>query len=474
MNSLSKKAIYAELLEWLDSRIGFTETMLKPIPEWSLNPFSWLGGLTVMVFLVQGLAGIFMLLYYVPLPDQAYSSTIYVIKSVPLGQLIETLHLYGAYAMILLAFMHLMRNYFSGAHKKPRELMWVAGMLLGFLVLGFSLTGYLLPWTIVSKSGTDVSIGMLGLLPADLGRVVKFLAVGSGSDAAMLRSFISIHTVVLPAAFLSLLGIKFYMFEIHGSNVPPYVKNRLYNRAWFPDVSLYAAMIGGVLIMLLLSVSALFPISLPPEFTPEAASSYVAQPDWYFLWMYQVLKFSFFEGPGIFVGLGVVTIFFLLLTLLPFYDRGKDRDPRSRPIFIIVGVLIVAELAALTIWGYFTPGQVIPGFQAAAVVGGLAAAVFLLSWMLFHARARTRLRPPEVGAFARMLLAPFACMRLTGIFVFLLTVASIAFASLGRCFCGQCTRQAALVSRAIVVFSIGGMTLIKRTLVSAYEGSGRF
>ena len=115
-----------------------------------------------IVFLVQGLAGVFMLLYYVPLPDQAYSSTVYVFKNVPLGQLIETLHLYGAYAMILLAFMHLMRNYFANVHKKPRELMWVAGMLLGFVLLGFGLTGYLLPWTVVSKSGTDVTIGMLG------------------------------------------------------------------------------------------------------------------------------------------------------------------------------------------------------------------------------------------------------------------------------------------------------------------------
>ena len=145
MIPLSKKSMYTRLIEWVDLRIGLTETLLKPVPEFSLNPFYWLGGLMMMIFMVQGLAGVFMLLYYVPSPDQAYSSTVYVFKNVPLGQLIETLHLYGAYSMILLAFMHLMRNYFANVHKKPRELMWVAGMLLGFVVLGFGLTGYLLP-----------------------------------------------------------------------------------------------------------------------------------------------------------------------------------------------------------------------------------------------------------------------------------------------------------------------------------------
>src|SRR3972149_11162575 len=104
---MSKKTIYTRLVKWLDLRIGLTETMLKPAPEYSLNPFFWLGGLMMIVFLVQGLSGVFMLLFYVPLPDQAYASTVYVFKNVPLGQVIETLHLYGAYAMILLAFMHL-------------------------------------------------------------------------------------------------------------------------------------------------------------------------------------------------------------------------------------------------------------------------------------------------------------------------------------------------------------------------------
>ena len=82
---MNKKNLYTRLIEWLDLRIGLTETLLRPVPEYSLNPFYWLGGLMGILFLIQGLAGVFMLLYYVPLPDQAYSSTVYVFKNVPIN-----------------------------------------------------------------------------------------------------------------------------------------------------------------------------------------------------------------------------------------------------------------------------------------------------------------------------------------------------------------------------------------------------
>jgi quinol-cytochrome oxidoreductase complex cytochrome b subunit len=475
MKPMNKKNVYTRLMEWLDLRIGLTETMLRPVPEYSLNPFYWLGGLMVIVFLVQGLAGILMLLYYVPLPDQAYSSTVYVFKNVPLGQLIETLHLYGAYAMILLAFMHLMRNYFANVHKKPRELMWVAGMLLGFVVLGFGLTGYLLPWTVVSISATDVAVGMLGLLPPQLSGLAKFMITGSGSDAALLRRFVAIHTVILPAAFLSLLGIKFYMFETHGpAYTPAYIKDHFDEVEWFPKVLLYVAMVGSAFIGLLLAISALFPFSLPPAFTPAAAAAYVSQPDWYFLWMYQVLKFSFFEGPGIVIGLGGVTLFFVLLLLLPFYDRGTERNLGSRPLFTTIGVLIVAELITLTVWGYLTPGQVIPGSQAVTVVGGVAAIVVGVSLMIFRRRKGAMAGSPQGSTLAKIMITPFLRIRLTAVFLLVLVVASVTLASLTDCLLGRCSSQVPLAPTLLLfILSVCSMTLMTRRLVGAFERSER-
>ena len=100
---MSRKNPYDRLVDWFDVKFGFAKTPLKPIPDFTLNPIYWLGALLAVTFGLQALTGMFMLLYYVPNPLEAYSSTMYVMNSVPLGQLIETLHLYTAYAMILLS-----------------------------------------------------------------------------------------------------------------------------------------------------------------------------------------------------------------------------------------------------------------------------------------------------------------------------------------------------------------------------------
>ncbi len=427
---MSQETTYNRIIEWFDSRIGFTRTPLRPAPEYTLNPLYWLGAIAVISFVMQGLTGLFMLLYYVPLPDQAYSSTMYVFKQVPLGQLIETFHLYNAYAMILLAFTHLMRNYFANVHKRPRELMWIAGVLLGIVTLSFGFTGYLLPWTVVSKSATDVALGMHGMLPGQLGSLVGFFMSGTGGDAATLRRFFTIHTVLLPAALLVLLGFKLYMFEVHGAAyIPAYVKGHAKNLPWFPKIFLYATMIGLVFIALLLTVSAVFPLVLPPAFTPEAAASFVVQPDWYFLWFYQILKFSPFEGTGMYYAIGIVTVVAVLLLLLPFYDKGKERNPGSRPVFTTVGAILIAELLALTLWGHVTPGQVIPAAQAATVIGGTAVIVSLVSFFLFRRKRRLQVKPSLTTTAPKTMTNAFNYGVSTIFFIFLIILSSVTLAS---------------------------------------------
>ena len=109
---MSEKTAYDKLVDWFDVKFGFAKTPLKPIPDFALNPIYWLGLLLAVTFGLQALTGVFMLLYYVPTPAQAYSSTASVINSVPLGSLAETFHLYTAYAMILLTFLHLASKLF--------------------------------------------------------------------------------------------------------------------------------------------------------------------------------------------------------------------------------------------------------------------------------------------------------------------------------------------------------------------------
>ena len=457
-----------KFVEWFKDRFGLKISVLRPVPEYSMNPLYWLGALTAIAFGLQVLTGLLMLIYYVPTTDQAYSTTLFIIKYVPLGGLLETVHLYGAYAMILLAFLHLFRGYFASVQKRPREMMWVIGMLMGLTVMAFGLTGYLLPWTVVSKSATDVSIGMLSFLPAQIGPIVTFLIAGSGTGAGELTRFFDLHIVVLPAALLSLLALKLYMFEAHGAAEPVSVgaKEKSKDVPWFPTVYLYFAMIGALFVAVLFVVAAMFPISLPVEFTPAAASNTVAQPDWYFLWMYQVLKFKSFEGSGIYVALGVVSLAAIAISLLPFIDRGSERNPLLRPIYTTIGVIIVAELLVLTVWGYLTPGQIIPDSEAILVNGGVAGAIAVVSLFMFKLRRRSNKeeRAPMKSRL-RAIALPFTNRQVTAVFLIPLVAGSVSFANVvDSLTSGQINALIVLANFSVLMVSFYAMARMMRNL----------
>jgi quinol-cytochrome oxidoreductase complex cytochrome b subunit len=239
---------------------------------------------------------------------------------------------------------------------------------------------------VVSKAATDVAIGMISLVPGQIGLILKFLITGSGDDQTTLWRFVNIHTVILPIVLLALLVLKLYMFEVHKAAPIPYRKGRIKVLPWFPKVFSYLLMISSVYLAFLFAITAFFPLILPPEFSPEIASKYVAQPDWYFLWIYQILKFSVFEGTHVYYALGGVVIFLMIIFLLPFIDKGAERNPISRPIYTSIGAVILIIFIGLSIWGYLTPGQVIPISKAVMVMGGLALATAIVTYMAIKIR----------------------------------------------------------------------------------------
>jgi quinol-cytochrome oxidoreductase complex cytochrome b subunit len=459
-------------VEWVKSRFGLRTNVLRPVPEYSMSPLYWLGALTTIAFGLQVFTGLLMMIYYVPTIAQAYSSTQFIMQYVPFGLLLETIHLYGAYAMILLALLHLFRGYFLSVQKKPREMMWVTGMLMGLTVMGFGLTGYLLPWTVVSKSATDVSIGMLSFLPAQIGPIVTFLVAGDGSSAAELTRFFDLHILVLPAALLSLLALKLFLFEAHGAAEPVTGAKESRDIPWFPTVYLYFAMLGSLLIAAIVVASALFPLSLAAQFTPGGASNYVPQPEWYFLWMYQVLKFASFEGQGIYYALGAVTALLGGLIVLPFIDRGVARNPRSRPIYITAGIIAIVELVVLTVWGYLTPGQSIPDAQAAEVLGTAALVGALASAFLLRRPRIIQRVSLAVKAVPRALTLPLKNRWWGLVFVITLCVGSVCFANIvGSISLGEVSSPVLFVNLAGLVITFYAMLRIMRNLTTAYRRS---
>jgi quinol-cytochrome oxidoreductase complex cytochrome b subunit len=406
MTEPGKKGPVGKLVGWFDSRLGLSYPLLKPVPQFSINPFYWLGALTVVAFLIQGVTGMVMLLYYVPTPTQAYSSTLFIFQSVYFGQFLETIHLYTAYAMIMLAFLHMMRGYFVSVHKKPREVMWVVGMLMGFVTLGFGFTGYLLPWTVVSKSGTDVGVGMISALPQPVSSFITFLVVGSGGDAGQILRFFDLHIVILPVVLILLLFAKMYMLEAHGVAEP--VTGTGLSKVSklfpiFPDVTLYLLELAALFGAGMLIISVLFPIRIAPEYTPALAGTITAQPDWYFLWIYQILKISVFEGNNLPIALTLVTLILGGLVVLPFIDRSKKRRILERPVYVALGAVLATEIAVLAVWGLLTPGKIIQFGQAVLVLGGTAALVGLSTFgsIRFLSRRAGTSRPGPGNATVR-------------------------------------------------------------------------
>jgi cytochrome b6 len=460
-----------KMTNWVDDRIGFTKTMLRPAPSYTMNPLHWLGALAIMTFGLQVMTGFLMLLYYVPTPQQAYATTMFIMRNVPFGHVLETIHVYGAYAMILLAFLHMMHGYFSSAHKQPRELMWVVGMLMGFTTLGSGLTGYLLPWTVLSKSATDVSIGMINLMPPNIGNIVKYLATGTGSDAEELTRFFVLHILMIPTVLLVLFAGKMYMFEIHGASQPASQSTREVKfYPWFPRVFLYITMIGSAYLSLLIAASIVFPLNLPPEYSVSAAQHYTAQPEWYFMAVYQVLKFAMFEGNNEPAAMALVTMAAILMALLPFIDRSERRDPAQRPLYSTIGLIIIVELIVLTVWGYLTPGQTIENPQALLGIGIPALATAVTVWLVWRRRKggaeRRGVSEPTISGALRVMTTPFKAPLLTVVFILLLLVGSLSFASFVNSLIAIENQTALLiVSIIILLASFTAMSLIVKSLV---------
>ena len=378
-------SVVGRLVGWVDKRLGLSGTILKPVPTYAMGVGPWLGALAVVCFAILGITGMMMLPYYSAASgDTAYSSTTNIITKLPLGSLIESIHLYAAYSMILFAFLHLMRGFFASVQKSPREVMWFVGMGMGLVTLFSGFTGYLLPWTVVSKSATDVSIGIMGYLPDPIRGLMTYVVQGSGSDVDLLSHFLALHVVILPGILAVLFLLKLHMFEVHGASRPEDVKKPLTPERiqasmarggpdpadstrtypWFPTVATYLLMITAVFAAALVFMASVFPLQLGPEYTSVTAQGAVPEPEWYFLWVYQIFKMSVFEGS---MTLGAILLAIALLVLLlvfPLFDRSPRKDYHRRPFYTSIGIAMVYELITMTVWASMTPGQTIAALDA--------------------------------------------------------------------------------------------------------------
>jgi len=354
----------AALIHWLDERLHL-EGLLAPfkhktVPQHKMSYWYFFGGITLFLFMVQVLTGILLLLYYHPGANEAFESVQYIVTQVQFGWLIRSIHSWSANLMIFTAFAHMFSVLFLKAYRKPRELTWVTGVLLLFLVMGFGFSGYLLPWNTLAFFATTVGTQMAGQVPFIGHAMMIFLRGGPEVTGATLTRFFGFHVAVLPGIVTVLIGVHLFFVQRQGMSVPPKVEaewkkdpSLVKEMKFFPNFALRELMAWYVGMGMLGGLAAMFPWNLGVKVDPFASAPAGIKPEWYFLFMYQALKLIpskvlIFDGEvlGI-VGCGIAATVWLLL---PFFDTEKP----SRRSHVITGLSVFALvfMIGMTIYGY--------------------------------------------------------------------------------------------------------------------------
>ena len=340
---------------WLNDRIpveSIWHFLNKPVPK-DLNFLFTFGSICLFLITIQIITGIFLTIYYVPTPDHAYDSIQYIQNQVMFGKFIRGVHHWGASLLVIFVVFHMLRVFIYGSYKKPRELTWIFGVGLLTLVFGFGFTGYLLPWDQKAYWATVVGTQIAGAAPVVGNFILRLIRGGESLGALTLSRFYSVHVIFLPGALIALLSIHLYLVRklgISGSwklneNAPDENKIPFFPYQVVKDMT---AMLFVFIILILIVLK----IPAPLERVADPTDlTYIPRPEWYFLFLYELLKF--FPGklePIATTVIPAVVIFILLL--LPFLDRKEDRNPAKRNLFIIPGIIVVIVIGILEYRGY--------------------------------------------------------------------------------------------------------------------------
>jgi ubiquinol-cytochrome c reductase cytochrome b subunit len=340
------------LVDWLDHRTGIRallhDALDEPIPGGASLAYVFGSGL-LFLFISQVITGVFLALYYVPSADHAHTTVAYIVKEVASGSFIRSLHVYGSSAIIIVLFLHIAQTILFGAYKGYRELLWLSGCVLMALMLAMAFTGYLLPWDQKAYFATAVSTNIFAL-PFIGSWFKQFVRGGNELGTLTISRFFVAHVFVLPAAIFAFVAMHVYSFRKVGAAGPPSPRPARRSTSFYPGQVL---MDMGFTALLILAIGTLA-LWLPAEVGPEANAAdtrFLPRPEWYYLPMFQWLKY--WEGNRAVIGILVIpSLIAGLFAALPFIDRSPERRPWRRPLTIGSFVALMLALVFLGMTSY--------------------------------------------------------------------------------------------------------------------------
>ena len=350
------------IYEWVDSRVQLADLVKfmskKYVPVHSRSIWYYFGGVSLFFFIIQVVTGILLLFYYKGSSDLAYESIHFIMSKVQFGWLIRSIHSWSANLFILSVFIHMFSVYFEKSYRNPREMTWISGVFMFVLALAFGFSGYLLPWNELAYFATKVGTDIVGAVPVVGDPLKYFLRGGDDVTGATLSRFFGFHVALFPGIFTFLLIVHLLLVQRQGMSEPLHLKNSAKEEKktmpFFPNFMLRDLLLWLVVLNILAILAVFFPAELGLKADPLASAPAGIQPEWYFLFMFQTLKFLpahvfFIEGEVL--GVMLFGLAGLLWLLVPVWDRKSARGQQNRLINYI-GIFSVMFIIILTIIGW--------------------------------------------------------------------------------------------------------------------------
>jgi ubiquinol-cytochrome c reductase cytochrome b subunit len=386
-----------KVLAWVDDRFPLTKMMREHLTEYyapkNFNFWYYFGSLALLVLVMQIVTGIFLTMHYQPSAEQAFSSVEYIMRDVDWGWLIRYMHSTGASMFFVVVYLHMFRALLYGSYKKPRELIWIFGVLILLVLMGEAFMGYLLPWGQMSYWGAQVIISLFSTIPwigPDLAQWIRGDYVISG---ATLNRFFALHVIAMPLILLALVVAHILALHEVGSNNPDGIdikKNKDENgkpKDGIPFHPYYTVkdLVGVVVFFIVFFTIVFFMPEMggyflePPNFKPADPLSTPAHiaPVWYFTPFYSILRSVPSMYGSAFPGVVAMGLAIVLLFFLPWLDRTDNNPVRSTRYRSIWHKLLLAMfVVALFGLGYL-------GTQSPSPVKTLLAQILTVAYFGF-------------------------------------------------------------------------------------------
>ncbi len=407
-------SMLTSMVGWIDDRFPLTKVWNEHLAQYyapkNFNFWYYFGSLAMLVLVNQIITGIFLTMNYKPDAELAFGSVEYIMRDVDWGWLIRYLHSTGASAFFIIVYLHMFRGLMYGSYKKPRELVWIFGMLIYVALMAEAFMGYLLPWGQMSYWGAQVIISLFGAIPVVGDDLALWIRGDYVISDVTLNRFFAFHVIAVPLILVMLVFFHIVALHAVGSNNPDGVEikkgpkgNRWSDKApadgipFHPYYSVKDIVGVGVFLMILSAIVFWAPefggwFLEPDNFTPAnplKTPEHIV-PLWYFTPFYAILR----AVPDKFLGVVAMGAAIVVLFLLPWLDRSPVKSIRYKGLIFKVAIAIF--VVSFIVLGYLGTQPATPGRTMLAQFFGVLYFLFFLLMPIYSKMDKTKPVPERV------------------------------------------------------------------------------